>query len=338
VKEINKNITETMLLSYLNESLSQEEQSGVEDWINSSETNNKQFSDLEKIWKHAAVTDNFHSINTANDWQKLKTKIKFEKEEKPNRNIRNLSGLQLFIRIAAIIVLFTGLTYAVFEYNNIFKPGDSELIVSTALNKKYEIILTDGTIVILNKNAQLSYPKQFNDDIRKVKLEGEGYFKVSENKEKPFVVETGNNAIIKVLGTEFNIKNELAQSRVKVNVINGKVAFYESGKESGKVFITKKQQAILTKTGITKSETINTNFLSWKTGILVFENEEIEKVVQELSGFYGKTILIENKENKTYRITSTFDNEELKDVLDEIELILNAEFKYENDTVTLYLE
>ena len=337
MKETNKNITKSTLFSFLKGTLTLEEVNMVKDWLNVSEANRKQFSDLKKVWEHTATIDDFHSINASYDWQKLKTKIKFAIEDKPNSNVHSLSGIQWFVRIAAIFILFTGLAYAFFNYTEVFNPGRTDIIVSTTHEKKSEIILADGTVVNLNKNSQISYPEKFDGNIRKVKLKGEGYFDVADNKEKPFVIETGNNAIIKVLGTVFNIKNEKVNNSVQVHVLNGKVVFYESGKEEDMITLTKKQQAELTKDGITKSETFNINFLSWKTGILVFENQEIEKVVQELSIFYQKKILLENKENKTYEITSTFDNEELKDVLEEIKLILNAEYKYENDTVIFYL-
>ncbi|MEN8121543.1 MAG: FecR domain-containing protein [Bacteroidota bacterium] len=333
MKENNENITEITLLSYIKGTLTDEESDTVKNWLNNSEANQKQLVELKKIWKHAAFGVDFQSISAAKDWQKLKTKIKFENDEKTSSNIRNLSGIQWFVRIAAMFILFSGMAYAIFE---VFNLGGADMIVRTTQNKKTKIVLTDGTVVNLNKNAQLSYPEQFDSNVRKVYLQGEGYFQVSENKEKPFVIETGNNAIIKVLGTAFNVKNEQITNSVKVHVVNGKVSFYQSGKIEEKVILTKKQQAELTKDGITKSKTININFLSWKTGILVFENESLDKVVQDLSSHYNISIVIKSKNKKTQKITSTFDNQELNDVLEEIKLLLHWQYKYQNNTIVFY--
>jgi len=338
VKKNNKNITETTLLSYLKGTLTIEEANTIQEWINASETNKKQFTEIKKVWEYAASINDFQSIDARQDWQNVKAKMKFEKDEITVSKVRNLSGLQWFVRIAAIFILFTGLAYAIFNYSDVFNFGKTDMIVLATGDKKTEIVLSDGSKVSLNKNSQLTYPKQFSNKLRKVKLKGEGYFEISENKKKPFVVETGNQAVIKVLGTEFNIKNEQIDNEVKLHVLNGKVAFFQSGKEDNRLIITKKQQAVLTKKGFTKSETTNPNFISWKTGILIFENDPVEKVAQDLSNHYQKNILLEYKSNKKYKITSTFDNEELKNVLEEIKLILNAEYKIENDRVTFYLE
>jgi transmembrane sensor len=69
-----------------------------------------------------------------------------------------------------------------------------------------EFYLPDSTKVYLNSKTSLSYPLVFSDNIREVKLSGEAYFEVAENKEVPFVVNTGR-INIEVTGTEFLATN-----------------------------------------------------------------------------------------------------------------------------------
>ena len=89
----------------------------------------------------------------------------------------------------------------------------------------YTLALSDGSKVTLNSESKLSYPSQFEGQVRKVKLEGEAYFEIQKTADhKQFIVETDLQEI-EVLGTKFNIKafdfddenfSTLAEGSVKV--------------------------------------------------------------------------------------------------------------------------
>ena len=67
----------------------------------------------------------------------------------------------------------------------------------------YQLVLSDGSKVWVNARSRLTYPVSFGD-VREVTLEGEAYFEVARDEDRPFVVRT-ENLTVKVLGTEFNI-------------------------------------------------------------------------------------------------------------------------------------
>lgn len=78
------------------------------------------------------------------------------------------------------------------------------LYVSTAYGEKKEVILADGSTIILNSLSSISYPEDMSGKTRNVTLHGEAYFDVAKNPNKAFIVQA-EGVEVKVLGTKFNI-------------------------------------------------------------------------------------------------------------------------------------
>ncbi|MFO8234589.1 MAG: FecR domain-containing protein [Bacteroidales bacterium] len=124
------------------------------------------------------------------------------------------------IAASLLIILFGG--FAAYFYLTDFNSR-SEFITSTQEQK--EISLPDGSHVILNENTRLTFNKNWeNERLRRVSLEGEAYFSVSETiiDEEPikFIVETGD-VQVEVIGTEFNISKNADNTTVVLN--SGKI-------------------------------------------------------------------------------------------------------------------
>ncbi|EJW92056.1 anti-sigma factor, partial [gut metagenome] len=92
----------------------------------------------------------------------------------------------------------------------------------TTFGEKKEITLADGSCVILNACSKLQYPNQFTDNYRNIKLNGEAYFQVAPNPDKPFRIKTPHFGV-EVLGTKFNVKSYPDDQIQSVEVENGKV-------------------------------------------------------------------------------------------------------------------
>ena len=89
---------------------------------------------------------------------------------------------------------------------------------------KSDFTLEDGTVITLNKNSRLSYSNKYGKDKRDVKLEGEAYFEVSKDPDKPFLVEM-NGASIVVLGTHFNVKADADSDDITATLVEGSIRF-----------------------------------------------------------------------------------------------------------------
>jgi ferric-dicitrate binding protein FerR (iron transport regulator) len=146
------------------------------------------------------------NINNKTDaaWSKLHNRLESEGllEVKSERNIIRAFANSTALRVAAALVILIGATL----YLSVFNKG-SQTLLSLHNSEESSTVATtleDGSTVFLAKNTTLSYPRHFDKSRREVRLEGNAYFEISKNPEKPFIVET-ELITIEVLGTSFNV-------------------------------------------------------------------------------------------------------------------------------------
>ncbi len=145
---------------------------------------------------------------------------------------------------------------------------------------EYTLVLADGSKVFLNAESSLKYPVLFSGDLRKVKLEGEAYFEVKRNPEKPFVVDIGGMQV-NVLGTTFGIRAYADEREIRTTLVSGRVNV-SAGKQ---VYELKpSEQAVFDKqTEAVKVAAVDTElFVGWKDGRLVFDNCSLERIFERL--------------------------------------------------------
>lgn len=177
--------------------------------------------------------------------------------------------------------------------------GEPEMkTISTPRGKDYELVLSDGTVVLLNADSKITFPTRFTGNKRTVKLVGEAYFKVSKNKHRPFIVGTGN-LYTKVLGTEFNLK-AYPHSDVNVTLIKGSVAVNAEGKE---VMLKPGENAEYSENKDIEVTTVDTEgYIQWKDGYFYFDNVPLIDVVRDLGRWYNVNIEIRNNSLMSYRL------------------------------------
>lgn len=152
--------------------------------------------------------------------------------------------------------------------------------------RTYSATLSDGTRVTLNAGSRLSYPKQFDSDIREVKLEGEAYFDVQPS-EAPFVVKT-NNVNVRVYGTSFNV-DAGHPDKAEVLLVRGSVGV--SSNHSEKEHLISPNQ-LYRLDHLNQTEAIvdvgNTGkYLSWLNGSFYADNEPLVNIIGEIANWYG---------------------------------------------------
>lgn len=215
--------------------------------------------------------------------------------------------------VAASLLILFGIGYTILTINN------SHLIkVDNTGQQTKTILLTDGSEVILNQNSEITYAKSFNKKDRNLKLKGEAFFKVTKNKKRPFIINTGTLTTL-VVGTEFNIKEN--NDFVHVTVTKGKVKVFN---EKDTLHITKNEQAAYN----IVSQSLNENKVSamlfslWQKNKIVLNNitlMDLSIVVKEL---YDIPFLFKDNESEKMLMSTTFEkNEPIKDIIDRINLI-----------------
>lgn len=171
---------------------------------------------------------------------------------------------------------------------------------------EYVVVLPDGTAVCLNAESKLRYPTRFSGTTRRVELEGEGYFQVTYNAEKPFVVEASGMEIT-VLGTEFNVSNYPENEDVQATLIRGKVKVsYQQDEES--YVLQPGEQAVLHRESgkMTILEVDVSYVVAWKEGRLRFRDRPLKEIMDFISKWYDVEVIYEDEEVKNYLFGCNF--------------------------------
>lgn len=152
---------------------------------------------------------------------------------------------------------------------------------------EFRIVLEDSTEVWLNSESRLIYPESFSGQERRVAVTGEAYFKVARDEQRPFWVET-DGQLVRVYGTEFNIRSYAEERNVRTTLVSGSIALCKDNAKSGELLLTPGHQALFDKTDqATSVREVDTQVVtSWRHGRFVFENQTLEQIMRDLSRWY----------------------------------------------------
>ncbi len=243
----------------------------------------------------------------------------------------NTRKLLLFnvMKYAAVLVVGFGLAWGAYYQSD--KSSRFTHEIKSPPGQFTECFLGDGTSVFLNSNSTLQYDSRFGESNRNVVLDGEGFFKVTKNASKPFVVETMSGTKIKVLGTTFNLSAYSDDAEVTTTLIEGKVEILndrnqlltELNPDQTAVYYTTKKKVVVMKS--------NTQlYTSWQDGMIYFENEPLKDIARKMGRWYNVSIVIEDQELMEVPFTLTIlKNKPLYQILDAIKLTHPIEYTIE---------
>ncbi|WP_316802956.1 FecR family protein [Pedobacter nototheniae] len=194
---------------------------------------------------------------------------------------------------------------------------------------EYKMILPDGTKVWLNAASTLTFPGSFNQNERRVELNGEAYFEVAHNKALPFIV-SFNQTEVEVLGTHFNINSYDKVS--KTTLLEGAVKIREGKHQT---ILKPGEEANITdnRFEIVKVDTYKS--IAWKEGIFYFNNDDLASILDQVARWYDVKIQYKgNTSSKKYsgniRRQAT-----LNQVLEMLNAVSGASFSLSERTVTV---
>ncbi len=178
-------------------------------------------------------------------------------------------------------------------------PDIKQLSLEVPRGGEFKIVLEDSTEVWLNSESKLIYPEAFAQNERRVIVQGEAYFKVAKDTERPFYVETDGQQV-RVYGTEFNIRSYAEDKQVYTTLIEGSISLSKLAEDSGELMLTPGHQAQFDKADATTFvKPVNTAVvISWKDGRFVFEDQNLEQIMQELSRWYDFDFRFEDESLK----------------------------------------
>ncbi|GAA4232668.1 FecR family protein [Postechiella marina] len=343
-----------LIVKYLNGNASEEEVELIFEWIDASEANKKEFITLKKAWMLSAVNNNNQKLA----WKNLKNKINKTKPKKYKAWFKYAALLILFIAIGKItftllnkekqqpnaVVLETKDASVKIELNKahvttpqgqiIAKQNNNEIIykleqttkaleyhtLKIPLGKTFKVTLSDGTKVHLNSGTTFKYPKQFSQNSnRLVFLEGEAFFEVETDKNRPFIVNI-NNIGIEVLGTKFNLNSYPERQATECVLVEGSVKAFSLNQTSNNILLTPKHKASWHAASNTfKLNKVDTAlYTSWIYGEIILESAHFSSFSKKLERAFNVKIVNNNKllEAQEFSGTINFKTSTLEDILD----------------------
>jgi|UniRef100_UPI003FEFD62E putative anti-sigma factor len=207
------------------------------------------------------------------------------------------------------------------KYNTLIVPRGGE----------FSLELADGTRVWLNTESKLRYPVAFTGEERRVEMDGEVYFEVAKNREKPFVV-TVNGVDIRVLGTSFNVS--AYQEDVVTTLVTGKVQLKKGDEQ---VVLLPNQQAIWSDDKFKVKQVDARNYVLWKEGIFYFEDVDLETILDDMARWYNVTIFYVNPTLKKMKFSVEIKRyEDINEILRRIEQTKRVKFEIKDRTINVY--
>lgn len=320
-----QNIESLFIQSFLGKTTPEEEKI-IRSWQDESGENRKEYQAYKKLWEDSDGLMLSGSIDTESALQKSKRRI-----PQFAIHVRWLN----FARQAAAVLLLSVLLTALVHYFMSRKPAVPDQVVYQEVKAAYgtqtKVLLSDGTSVWLNSGSTIRFPMSFGEmENRAVDLIGEGYFEVTKNSGKPFIITT-THLQVKVLGTSFNVNAYEGEKHVEVALLEGKVELLKKTGEGGAPVLTLNPSEvadfnILDHKMTHKKDTDIDRYAAWKDGKIVFFDDPVEKLVSRLENWYNVDIEIADKRLKSYHFTATFGQESLDQVLKY--LTISTPFQY----------
>jgi ferric-dicitrate binding protein FerR (iron transport regulator) len=349
-----------LIITYISGNATDEEKDYIDSWLQESEVNKRKLAELSQVWESSVSPDDIQ-VDTDNRYVKLSSRIK------ENRSFS--SKILPFLRYAAIFVfaLVLGSLGSIFyqrgTLNQQIPEANTSRIISP-LGAKTNIVLSDGTEVWLNAGSTLTYPNQFGILAeRNVTLSGEAFFKVSEDKNRPFTV-SAEGVIFRVLGTSFNVKAYSDESFIEATLVEGKISVGFENKFDEEIILEPKEQIKINKGSseilklgkpveepdIEKDpdrEIINENIYiqkgvntlphtSWKDRRWIIENEQLSSLIKKLERRFSVTIIFKDEKLGELRYTGTLMDESLEQVLEVISFASPIGYEIDGKSVYLY--
>ena len=368
---MNEEYFKALIHSYLSNQATEKDVKDLWLWINQSDDHKKQFTEIKRAWilmSQVSPRGRFNKVKY-DEWRRVEEKLVPDNQQ---HAVVSVSPWHKILRIAAALLLLISIGTAIawrVSSNRYHKLVNTEIVhqVNVPKGSESEVILPDGTKVNLNAGSILKYYGDFGLTSRNVTLEGEGYFDVKTDSEKPFIVEAFGLKI-KALGTIFNVKAYPEENSITTTLVEGTVRVEGEGVD---LIMAPKQKITYTrelikeeqlpqqeKTELALKPTIqekaeiraeppqvklasNVNTLeltSWKDGRLIFNSEKLKCLAVLLERKFDVDIKIESEELLNYKFTGTFHQETLEQILNIINLSAPIKYEIEKGVVTIGLD
>lgn len=200
-------------------------------------------------------------------------------------------------------------------------------VLSTDVGETYILLLPDKSKVWLNAASKLTYSANlYKNGMRKVQLEGEGFFEISKDKKHPFVVETPGQKIT-VLGTQFNVNAYREENQIATTLLEGSVKINQA------TYLKPGEKSVLNGKGIAIFSANVDEETAWKNGRFSFTGKNFKSLMRTISRWYNVEIIYDY-DPVSLRIAGGISRyEDINEVLQLIQETGDVKFKLEGRQV-----
>lgn len=327
--EGNNKLNEELMARFLMGECSEEELRKVNAWLDESDGHVRELFRIEELY-HLGRADKLTDEKKTEKAEKQLFK-RLEQEEVKRYKVRRMYTWMRYVAMFVGIFFMSGLGYHIYQTHS----EANTLVAVTARDEVKELMLPDGTKVWLNKHTTLKYPRDFSDKTRSVYMEGEAYFEVKRNKEKPFLVRS-EAMQVRVLGTVFNMKSDKTNRSAVATLIKGEIEV-KGNHDEGMIVLAPGQKAELNAVSrrlVVKQ--VDTGIENWHNNQFVFEKADIFTIARTLENSYGVRIILAPDMNSTKTYSGTLMKKKgVEDMLNQIKNVIPVEYKIVGNSVFL---
>lgn len=210
------------------------------------------------------------------------------------------------LRIAAVLLIGSAVGLGIWNYTGNMPHTEKNICVTTGIAERKRVTLADGSEIMMEPLAKLSYPSSFKAGSRNVVLTaGEAFFNIAHDTKRPFTVRTASGVSVKVLGTSFSVRLDQKTQDINVAVATGKVEVRNAKGSLGT--LTKDQQLSFKKKS---GEAAIAEYKYPVTVNLNFEAATLQQVIERLEYSYNINIEIDDPELRKLRSTAIFNTQQ----------------------------
>ncbi|MBC8035423.1 MAG: FecR domain-containing protein [Chitinophagaceae bacterium] len=275
-----------------------------------------EYEQIRHSWHYVMGLGDDFKPDAKSAWQQVKNRLNI----RPSAGQAVISRLPLYryMKYAAVIIaIVSSAIVAYYIYSN------QAVKVTTARGERRQVTLPDKSTIWLNEESRLEYARHMNDkEQRRILLEGEAYFEVTKNQNRPFIVEAGSS-ITRVLGTSFNLR-AVEGERIEVGLMEGKVSFADV-RSKWSLLLQPGEMAYMERDGgHGKTSYRDTNFLFWKNRMLRFSSQPLEQVLSILGKAYNVEFKLQDSVLAKRTITASLQGDTIQNAIDVLQVMLNV--------------
>ncbi len=309
----------TLIGAYLSGNTTEAEVAELESWVSASAKNREHFVAAKRAWTISSLTDQVEVAGLEKSWKAVASQttqpaktvvLKPSTKSTSAFNWRLAAGIALLLGVGLWAMLTLG------------SPKELQLQADTGIVSSD---LPDGSHVSLNQGTMLTYRFDRSNQERQVHLQGDAFFEVDRDEERPFVVKAGE-ITVEVLGTSFYVDAKSEVDTVRVIVKSGSVSVGVGAEE---VVLKAEEVGLFDRSSqqLSKAENVDLNYLAWQSEVLRFENQTLASIVEALNNHFQTQIKLDNEVIAACRMTATFTNKSLETIVEIIEKTLKLEAK-----------